>query len=175
MNFGDILEEWDDVRKKEASRPGKAASQAAAPKPAPPPSAREGMIAWMNRYGVPDKDGRGDPEEGGMDRSERERERARLERMKPEASLDLHGLTTDDALARLRLFLDDSLRKGLCKVLIIHGKGNHSEGDPVLAGAVARFLEAYPPAGKRGPADRALGGRGALVLYLKNRSGGTSP
>ncbi len=166
MNFGDILDEWDHVRKRGAARQR---SEAVTPdKPKVPPSAREGMIAWMNRYGVPDKDEGG---EAADERTEAARDRERLEKMRPEASVDLHGLRLEEALVRLRLFLDDSVRKGLQKVLIIHGKGNHSEGDPVLAGGVARFLEGYPPAGKRKAADKAWGGKGALVLFLKSGSG----
>lgn len=162
MNFGDILNEWDDVKKREPR--SVEGNPVPPPKEKAPPNAREGMIAWMNRYGVPDKD---DSRDEGDPRNEAARERERLERMRPEASVDLHGLSLDDALARLRLFLDDSVRSGYKKVLIIHGKGNHSEGDPVLVGGVSRFLEGYSAAGKRKAADKAWGGRGALVLYLK--------
>ena len=94
-------------------------------------------------------------------------ERDRLDRLRPEASIDLHGMTEDAALDSLGTFLEDSRRRGYRKVLIIHGKGNHSGGDPVLKRAVRHFLERYPGAGRSGSADKTAGGNGATWLILK--------
>jgi DNA-nicking Smr family endonuclease len=69
----------------------------------------------------------------------------------------------------LRLFLDNCARRGFKKVLIVHGKGNHSADNPVMKQAVREFLESYPGAGRSGSADRASGGSGATWLILKRR------
>lgn len=178
MNFGDVLRDWDELKKEEglkkrmrgdsAGEAGSDASGTRSPAAKPreaAPTTREQVLAYLNRYGAVDKDAELDreAEEERLSGSERER----LERQRPEASVDLHGMTEDDAMDRLRLFLDDSRRRGCRKVLIIHGKGNHSEGDPVLKRAVARFLERYPGAGRSGKAGKEQGGNGATWLILR--------
>jgi len=176
VSFGDILKDWDNLKKeeKESKRSkGEAASsgsRADAPvggsavRPAAP-TTREQVMAYLNRYGTEDKDQELDRE--AEDESLAKTERDRLDRLRPEASIDLHGMTEDAALDSLGTFLEDSRRRGYRKVLIIHGKGNHSGGDPVLKRAVRHFLERYPGAGRSGSADKTAGGNGATWLILK--------
>lgn len=57
-----------------------------------------------------------------------------------DAQLDLHGLTLEEAKEKVRVFLSDSKKKGLKKVLIITGKGIHSEGEGVLKNAIPAFI-----------------------------------
>jgi len=58
-----------------------------------------------------------------------------------EATLDLHGATIDVALAQLRAFLVESRRLGRRRVLVVHGKGLHSEhGAPLREAVVAELL-----------------------------------
>ena len=51
---------------------------------------------------------------------------ARIRKMRPQASLDLHGLGLDDLDGALDAFIRESRREGLEKVVIVHGKGYHS-------------------------------------------------
>ena len=66
-----------------------------------------------------------------------------------EATLDLHGAKIDAALARLRQFLVESRRIGRRRVLVVHGKGTHSEhGAPLreaVLGELARRREWLGP------------------------------
>ena len=58
----------------------------------------------------------------------------------PEAELDLHGTARGEALKGLDLFIENARARGLCFVLIITGKGIHSERGPVLKDAVENRL-----------------------------------
>ncbi len=171
MSFGDILRDWDNLKKEEGEakrvrgEAGSSGGEAEKARPAPKPSAREQVMAYLNRHGTEDKDLELDREDRSAASAAQERER--LARLRPEAAIDLHGMTAEAAMDALRLFLDDSRRKGMRKVLIIHGKGMHSEGDPVLKRAVLRFLERYPGAGRSGTADKESGGGGATWLILR--------
>ena len=93
--------------------------------------------------------------------------KAQVEALPVDAVLDLHGLTAAGAEESLSRFFRDAASRGLAKVLVIHGKGNHSEGEPVLKRTVLRFLETSPLAGRHGTADRRLGGGGAVWVLLK--------
>jgi len=161
MSFGDILNEWEGMKREERER--KSASSA----PLRPARSRadEEFIAYMNRHGVGDKDADLDHEASEEERRRNDAER--LVRMRPEASVDLHGLPEAEAIGRLEAFLEGCRRSGLRKVLVVHGKGLHSESVPVLARAVARFLERYPAAGRTGRADKRDGGSGATWVILR--------
>lgn len=83
--------------------------------------------------------------------------------------LDLHGLTREEALEALPLFLHSAQLKGQKAVLVITGKGNHSAEEPVLHQAVASWLR---DAGRStvlefSPAPREMGGSGAYVVFLR--------
>jgi DNA-nicking Smr family endonuclease len=84
-----------------------------------------------------------------------------------EARLDLHGMTAVEAKDALESFFSDAVRKARRKVLIVHGKGHHSTGEPVLKRIVLDFLDGNPRAGMRGYADRRNGGRGATWVVIK--------
>jgi DNA-nicking Smr family endonuclease len=182
VDFGDILNEWD----RETAKPrGKKKIQEDARKDAlrstpPPDEESEGsgqaasrdvssqranpMDVWLRRYGTVNKDALPDAEGESESKGE---ERRRLRAMKCEAVIDLHGLTRDDAWMRLESFFSDSRRRGLKKVLIIHGKGVHSPDDPVLSRMVRLFIEQNPHAGESGASDRTAGGSGATWVLLK--------
>jgi DNA-nicking Smr family endonuclease len=85
----------------------------------------------------------------------------------PQATLDLHGMNSREAEQALENFLLLCRRRGLRKVLIVHGKGHHSRGEPVLRGVVRRYLEKSPYTGTFGPADRKYGGRGATWVVVR--------
>lgn len=188
MNFGDILDEWEketakpygkkrlarderaetDRRGTETDKGGTGGEGDAGPEirrraPKEQPRANA-MDVWLRRYGTSDKDAAFESSPEALSPAERRR---RLRALRPEASIDLHGLTRDEAWYRLEAFFADCSRRGLKKVLIIHGKGNHSEADPVLAPTVRLFLERNPHAGQSGPSDHANGGTGSTWVILK--------
>ena len=74
--------------------------------------------------------------------------RRRLKNLAPQSVLDLHGANVREAEERCKDFLRESRRKGLKKVLIIHGKGHNSPNGPVLGKSVRRFLEQSTMAGE---------------------------
>lgn len=192
MDFDKILRQWEESQKqgakkihsqqgpgKKANAPGAAgkstedgrAESAYGRKPAPiarpAASTADYLNHWMTIHGVSDKDEAGDVE--GDDRRNRIEEAERLRRMRPQAVLDLHGKTASEAEALVTDFLLTSGRSGLEKVLIIHGKGLHSEGEPVMTEIVRRALETNSLAGSFGPADRNQGGRGATWVRIRKR------
>ena len=93
--------------------------------------------------------------------------RAFLKKLPPEARIDLHGKTTDESEYLLSEFLKVSVKRGLRKVLIIHGKGNHSKDGPVLAVWVRHYLESSSVCGETGNPDKRDGGTGATWVILK--------
>jgi DNA-nicking Smr family endonuclease len=93
--------------------------------------------------------------------------RRRLKNMTPQAVCDLHGLTREEARVKLDGFISESASKQFKKVLIVHGKGIHSEDGPVLAREVRAFIEADPRLGIHGQAQGKDGGSGATWAILK--------
>ena len=187
MDMGDILAQWDDMKrqeKKNAKENQKA--QQISHKKANAPTAQEKEIEkakkqgssttpkqsqinpmeyWLNRYGTVDKD---KIAEETVERT-KQQDREYVLNMRPEAYLDLHGLHQDEARMRLDTFVSDCKRRGFRKVMIIHGKGIHTHGtDPVLGEVVRRFIESDPRCGTSGhPKNKAEGGTGATWIILK--------
>ena len=88
----------------------------------------------------------------------------------PEATLDLHGLTREEAREKVRYFLEDALYQGRRTVLIVTGRGLGSGGEPVLRGEIERYLSSSVRGwvSEWGRAPRRYGGEGALVVFLKS-------
>ena len=104
--------------------------------------------------------------------------RSRLLRKKPDAYIDLHGLTQDEAWGRLEAFFDESHNKGFEKVQIIHGKGSHAisgisgpviASEAVLRDLSRRFIENCSFAGESGHCPAREGGSGATWVILKSK------
>ena len=99
--------------------------------------------------------------------------RYRLIRKKPDASIDIHGLTRDEAWIALENFFEENSRNGNEKVLIIHGKGNHrdevSGNEGILKETVRQFLENHTLAGESGYNPARDGGTGATWVILRQR------
>ncbi len=195
MNFSDILDQWERETAKpygkkrikrdaaagktdaagkpdatDAETPAETgataktgASKPARKQPAELPRANP-MDGWLRRYGVDDKDSR---EESEPARESPAARRKRLRDARPDAVIDLHGLTRDEAWIRLESFFADAIRRGFAKVLIIHGKGSHSVEDPVLRSVVRLFLERNPHAGESGHSEKDSGGTGSTWVILK--------
>ena len=90
-------------------------------------------------------------------------------KVRPEATLDLHGLTAAAADPALDAFLLESARLRRRCVLLIHGQGHHAGGVSVLrdlvvtalVGRASGLVHAFAPAA---PSD---GGRGATYVMLR--------
>jgi DNA-nicking Smr family endonuclease len=163
MDFGEILDKWDrqDTGKGEARRtkPEQESLKFAGKKVNP-------MDAWLRINGVYDKDR--DFEASQAAAGERRR---RLLRKKPDGFIDLHGLTRDEAWTALEDFFRESRQRGFEKLLIVHGKGNHSEGDAILRELCREFIETCPFAGEMGHNPGADGGTGSTWVLLKDEGG----
>jgi len=86
----------------------------------------------------------------------------------PEATLDLHGMTSADAAGELKSFVLGCRLKGCYLIKIIHGKGLHSPGEAKLGRLVRDYLEGE---GKNmisswqiAPPEQ--GGEGAVLVFL---------
>ena len=184
MDFGDILNQWSDRQKAESQKkkqPQVSHKKANAPTKEEKAAMAQGytpeqimeqesqksinpMEMWLRRYGTVDKDKIADQyaEENKM------HSREYLRTMRPEARIDLHGLTRDEAWGRLDSFVLDCKRRGLKKIMIVHGKGNHSHGsDPVLGPMVRTYIERSEHLGTSGHPDHTQGGSGATWVILK--------
>jgi DNA-nicking Smr family endonuclease len=115
-----------------------------------------------------------DAEEGDRRVSAQEKRR-RLRNKKPEAELDIHNHTREEARQALEGFFEESKVKGLEKVLVIHGKGNHSTGEAVLKRVVMDFIEHCSFAGESGRGKAAAGGEGATWVLLKETASVIQP
>lgn len=90
-----------------------------------------------------------------------------LKKMNPQDKLDLHGFTVSEAEKELGSFLENSKKRGLKKVLIVHGKGNHSPKEPVLKEMVHKYLRDCKFTGLTGTPVQSMGGSGAVWVIIK--------
>ncbi|MDR0443794.1 MAG: Smr/MutS family protein [Treponema sp.] len=93
--------------------------------------------------------------------------RRRIRQGKPDDILDIHGLSGGEAHLSLNQFFINAKTNGFDKLRIIHGKGNHSQGDAVLDRVVRSFIEQCPYAGESGYEKASHGGSGATWVLLK--------
>ena len=186
MDMGDILAQWDDIKKQERKREREQKKQPqVSHKKANAPTAQEKELAqakksagtsssksqinpmeyWLSRYGTVDKDKIAEEHE----ERTKQLDRNYILNMKPEATFDIHGLHQDEARIQLDAFITNCKNRGLHKVLIIHGKGIHTHGtDPVLGEVVRRFIESDKRCGQSGhPKNKNDGGTGATWIILK--------
>ncbi len=86
-----------------------------------------------------------------------------------EDTLDLHGATVEQGTQRLRQFLLEARRVGRRLVLVVHGRGLHSDGGAPLREAVVHELLG-PLSGlvhALASAAPAAGGEGATYVLLR--------
>ena len=184
MDFGDILNQWSEQQRGAAKKKPQAQvshKKANAPSPEEKAALKQGyspeqimeqeakkrinpMELWLRRYGTTDKDAIAEEYE----EQHRMESREYLRTMPPEARIDLHGLTREEAWSRLEQFTADCKRRGYKKIMIVHGKGNHSHGsDPVLGPMVRTFIERSKDLGTSGHPDARGGGNGATWVIIK--------
>lgn len=123
------------------------------------------MELWLRRYGTVDKDKAIEQ----YQQNQKMQSHDYIKSMPIDAYLDLHGLTRDEAWPRLESFTADCIRRGMKKIMFIHGKGNHSaSSDPVLGELVRLFIEKNKMLGTSGHPNRTQGGSGATWVMIKN-------
>lgn len=198
MNFGDILNQWDSqqkdqnkkntqkekqVSKKKANAgfieagfasKAEADKNTAIQKKTVSQQMEEDskkkinpMELWLRRYGTVDKDKVIEQ----YQQNQKLQSHDYIKNMPVDAYLDLHGLTRDEAWPRLEAFTSDCIRRGMKKIMFIHGKGNHSSSnDPVLGELVRLFIEKNKMLGTSGHPNRTQGGSGATWVMIKNVS-----
>jgi len=154
VNFGEILNSWEETRHDHRNNRDETA-----------------MDEWLERYppdgSTIDKDAIGKDAEGSRAQYG-QATHSEFVKMRHEAELDLHGMTSAQAAAAIDGFLCNAHHSGLHKVLIIHGKGLHSEsGESVLATAVRTCLQRHRLAGRFENPPRKYGGRGALWVLVR--------
>jgi DNA-nicking Smr family endonuclease len=88
-------------------------------------------------------------------------------RLPHQATIDLHGKTKEETLEALEHFIVSCKTRGFRKVLIIHGKGIHSDSEGVLQKTVQDFIEADPRLGAWGHPGIKDGGSGATWVLIK--------
>ncbi len=95
-----------------------------------------------------------------------------LRECSPQRSCDLHGKRPgrDDIAALVNEFLEECVFKGLRKVEIVVGKGNHSDGEPIVPGIVESALKASEVVSEYTTAPVAKGGSGSFWIILGKRS-----
>ncbi len=95
---------------------------------------------------------------------------------------DLHGYSLDEANIKISEFIKDSYEKGLKKIIIVTGKGIHSqnEKDPYISKNLGILKYSVPEYIKNSnelmsliseikQADKEDGGGGAFYLFLKKK------
>ena len=132
-----------------------------------PAATRQGAVAPVSSPST-DDDGTG-AEEGyvasGVDR--RELRRIKAGDYVPGRRLDLHGQTAEEAIASVKLFIDNRGHRNRC-LCIVHGRGLHSKGNvSVLKTRVRQYLRRHPAVLAYADAPRTDGGAGAVYVLLR--------
>ncbi len=98
--------------------------------------------------------------------------RIRLGLIRPEASLDLHGYRSHEALDALDAFIEQARGAGRRMLIVVHGRGYRSAGEAVLRPLVHRRLAERGDVLAWCPAQARDGGDGASYVYLRQRQSG---
>ena len=156
MNFDEILSQWEKKNKSRRKEESTEKKKDDSP---------EKMDSWLELY-PPDRKMAERKEK--PDRIITHTRKKQLNRMEPQATLDLHGWKGEEALKELDSFLKKSKHRGLKKVMIVHGKGLHSPGgESVLRPLVKQYLEESPIVRDYGRAPAQSGGSGATWILLR--------
>ncbi len=102
----------------------------------------------------------------------RRMKRLKQGKLTPDASFDLHGFQRVEVVEKLRYFLQNAQHQGWQTLLVITGKGLHSENcEPILRDEAELFLsgEGKKFVAEWGRAPKQYGGDGALVLFLRKK------
>lgn len=93
------------------------------------------------------------------------------ESLQSSKSIDLHGLTKDEAFTSLKTFLINSYNNNAKKILVITGKGNpnNPETIKILTPRWLEYTELKNYITDYGPAPIKYGGNGALEIIIKKK------
>lgn len=92
----------------------------------------------------------------------------------PQAQIDLHAHTKAEAVKACREFIQNAVRNGMQRVLIITGKGLHSsDNKAVIKPAIQATLRAMSEVQNVADARRDRGGGGALEVLLEVQGNNT--
>lgn len=95
--------------------------------------------------------------------------RLRREASKIRESLDLHGLSRDQARVAMHHFVQTAARRGITRVRIVHGQGYGSEGGTSVLRYLARhWLTQMPEVLGFVTPPPADGGKGAVLALLRS-------
>lgn len=123
------------------------------------------ILQHLEKYGITDKDS------FAMNRDAIRKKRLQKIDEFRSCKLDLHGLTTREAARSLRIALESCRQRGVREILVIHGKGYHSDSEngPVLKKLVQQMLENELAGLIRNfrPAKFNEGGEGATLVTLR--------
>ena len=139
----------------------KAAPKAKRPGPATPPPPSKRTVMPELRPGR------------SADLDARTMERLRRGRVRPEARLDMHGMTQDEAHRAVASFIVDSRSAGRRCVILITGRGRAKLGGGILREQTPRWLNQQPTRGNIlgfAEAQPKDGGAGALYVLLKKNN-----
>ena len=151
MDFGKMLEDWDKIKKNEKQKK------------------KDPQLGdYIDRYLPNERDRLLKEKENEKKSAISIESRKKLRKMKPQREIDLHGLTVPEALSRVDAFIRQCKNENLQKVLIIHGKGHHSQDNPVLGKKVLQYIRNCPLTGEYGAAPNELGGTGALWVIIRS-------
>lgn len=169
MDFGDILMAWEKSEQQAHKKKGtvKTTGTEKTPQRTQAEDATKRvnpMTEWMRRHGTVDKDALAESHA----ESKKMCSHTSIKNLPIDARIDLHSFTQEEAWVHLDGFIANCKRSGLRKVLIVHGKGNHSQDNPVLGNMVRSFIEAHKNLGASGHPDAAGGGRGATWVLIKS-------
>lgn len=121
------------------------------------------MVKWMSSHEISLTD------KFNLEKAPRQKKTKRkASAREPEAVLDLHGLTLEEASKEIQSFIMGAKLRGYFMVKIIHGKGIHSPGEAKLKNFVRTFLDTHAKkmivSWQLAPANQ--GGSGAVIVYL---------
>lgn len=130
------------------------------------PDSRKKILRFLDEHGVSDKD-KAAP-------SRRKKENSGIKKIGKRGlrkTIDLHGMSSANAEHALVLSMEECRKKGIRELLVIHGRGQHSDPSEggVLKKLVRECLEYRYALSVRGfstalPKD---GGEGATLVLLK--------
>lgn len=121
-------------------------------------------VDFKDDYDLPEQQGRAIP---------RRMKQIKQGRLKPESTLDLHGCTRSEVVPKMTYFLQNAQMLGLETVLVVTGRGLHSEGgEPVLRSEAECYLGANTDGlvTEWSRAPKEYGGEGALILFVRKKT-----
>lgn len=169
MDFGDILIEWEKNERNSKKQTKKQKGSKKHKTPTTDEQVKDvqkrvnPMDEWLRRYGIVDKDALAEKQNEAQKRHSKKGAKS----FPIDARIDLHNLRQEEAWIDLDRFVFTCARQGLKKILIVHGKGNNSQDNPVLGNMVRSFIEHDKRLGASGHPPSSDGGSGATWVMIK--------